>query len=101
MTIDAATLPSIGAGATLQEGETFTVRGTNFDLWPDEIVLGYTVDAVRTFNEPIRLLVLAQKTQNTLVFRVQQTFTYEQAHRWIYFGSPSTAPRYILEYTEE
>ena len=99
MTIDAVTLPSFSAGATLEEGQHFLIKGENFGLWPDEIVLGYDENEVVNADVPSRLFRLVSKTSTELDFVVQETHTYATAARvWSYFGSPFDSPRTLLEY---
>ena len=99
MTIDAATLPNFEAGATLTEGQLFTIRGSRFDLWPNEIVLGYAQGYVESSDGSIYTMVLTEKNENSLVFRVRGTNTYTVPHTWNVFGTPSAPPRSILSYT--
>lgn len=99
MTIDAATLPRTEAGATLNRGQLFTVRGSGFANWPDEIVLGYAEGNVLNSDEAVRNLPLESKTDTELVFKVVEPFTYQQEHTWGIFGTPTLAPRSILNYT--
>ena len=101
MTIDAATLPIIEAGATLEPGQLFTIRGSNLDKWPDELVLGYSANPVMSSNDALYTMELVEKTADKVVFtpRVQQA--YSQTHIWYIFGTPSSRPRTILEYSTE
>lgn len=99
MIIDAVTLPKTEAGATIEEGQQFIITGYNFEFWPDQIVLGYTEENVRSTEVLNRYLILTEKTSNTLVFSAQITGTYNIELNWNIFGSPSSPPRTILEYS--
>lgn len=98
MTIDAVTLPSFSAGATLNQGDLFTITGSKFDIWPDEIVLGYNETYVKSENSLNATMELVEKKPSSLVFRVRETRTYPAAHAWSFFGTPSRAPRMLLDY---
>lgn len=98
MTIDAVTLPSFAAGATLNAGQQFVITGSHFDRWPDEIVLGYDTNLIMTNDSLIHHWVLLERTPNRLVFTQRYTETYQVATTWNVFGSPNVAPRTILDY---
>lgn len=95
-----ATLPRNTANETLNEGQTFTITGANFNLWPSDIVVGYSMGVVQSGVEPAQLMVLTSKTPTQMVFRVQKTHTYGVARMWNIFGSPNNPPRTILTYGE-
>lgn len=98
MTIVAATLPHTEAGATLNEGETFVVRGSGFFNWPDEVVLGFNSSYVTDFDDLSETLVVVGRTSDSITFRVRKTYTYDWALDWQFFGTPLAAPRTLLEY---
>ena len=98
MTIDAATLPQNEAGATLELGQEFVVRGNGLNNWPEDIVIGFNETNVTNSNDLTYTMELVGRTSESLTFRVRRTETYNNAHIWRYFGTPSEAPRTILEY---
>lgn len=96
--IDATTLPSFEAGATIEAGQHFIVRGRHFELWPEQIVLGYDSTGLLTEEVAVKMFRLVSKTPTELDFVAQATNLYGGAHEWKYFASPFAAPRALLEY---
>ena len=97
--IDRTTLPVVEQGQALTEGQRFSIKGTDFEKWPDEIVLGYSES--RVLNEDIGnpyLMKLVSKTDSELVFEVIEGFTFNTMHTWNIFATPFERPRVILAY---
>lgn len=101
--IDRTTLPIIPMHGTITAGQRFTVEGLHFDSWPNELVLGFSEDAI--MNEKLvdsqRLMRLVSKSNTSLVFEAQVTFSYGVEHIWQYIGTPYATPRALLSYVEE
>lgn len=99
--MDSATLPVVEVGDTISEGDTFTVRGENFSLWPDDIVLAYNARDVYDDDFPsFHLMKLSSKTDDSLVFEATETQTFSFGHVFNVFGTPTDRPREVLEYME-
>lgn len=97
--IDPTTLPLLPAGAPTTVGQQFTIRGTKFDLWPDDIVLGFEENYVRNTELPSdRLMKLVSKTDSELIFEVVERGSFQSEHLWSYFGAGLDTPRELLKY---
>lgn len=98
--IDRTTLPVIPIHGTVTAGQQFLVKGVGFDSWPNELVLGFSEDAIMNEDlaESQRLMRLVSKNNTALVFEAQVTFSYGLEHVWEYFGTPGKTPRSLLDY---
>ena len=75
------------------------VMGQLVSLWPEELVLSWSPEAILATEMPdFRLLKLVSKTNDTLVFEVQVGHTFESERLFSFFGSPEVLPRTVLEY---
>lgn len=98
--VDTTTLPDIRSGSTVPSGARFTVRGSNFYLWPDEIVLGYNQARVVDTQMPSAgIFRLVSKTNHELVFESTGTYDYSTGHVFNVFGTPFDPRRRVLTYT--
>lgn len=97
--VDRTTLPLVAAGETLTAGQRFTILGSGFNSWPNEIVLSYNEGNIELedIGTPY-LMKLIGKTNNSLVFEVVITHTYGIEHTWSEFGTPINKPRKVLTY---
>lgn len=97
--VDRTTLPQIAAGETITAGQRFTVLGSGFNSWPNEIVLSFNEENINTADYGgIFLMKLVGKTNNSLEFEVASTYAYDNDHTWNVFGTPIARPRTILDY---
>lgn len=97
--IDHTTLPVLPAGSDVTEGQRYTIRGENFDLWPSEIVMGFTIDTVLTAALPSnQIMKLVERTATSLVFEVTTTAHYNSAHVWGVFATGFDVPRAKLDF---
>lgn len=97
--VDRTTLPNIREGETLTEGQRFTIIGSGFNSWPNEIVLSYNdITALDVEFGGQYLMRLVGKTNNSLVFEVVMTYTYGAEHIWNVFATPNDKPRRLLIY---
>lgn len=96
--IDRATLPLTQANEEIPAGRRFEVLGQNFNLWPDEIVLGYYNVVVTSQPLTGALLKLVEKTNTRLVFEAVESRVISSVHQWNVFGSPFEPERSLLSY---
>lgn len=97
--IDHTTLPITPAGGTLIQGQRFTILGHNFDLWPTEIVLGYSQYQVQDqVGLLYNLMRLVEKSNSHMVFEVYSSHTFPNTIQWAHFGTPLQGPRQLLDY---
>lgn len=97
--IDRTTLPQTTAGEYIEKGRRFEVIGQNFDLWPEEIVLGYDATVVETSEITGYLLILVEKSNTKMVFEARRDMIIPtRPHQWSLFGSPFEQPRTFLTY---
>lgn len=99
--IDHTTLPIIPAYAQVTAGQQFSIRGRGFDIWPTEIVLGYSLNNLPTTTDGADMMKMVSKTNTELIFEATVTHSYAYAHTWNVFASPLLPPRSVLSYVEE
>ena len=100
--IDPTTLPTIQAGS-LSVGQQYSIKGRNFNLWPDELVLSYRSDnfALNVALPAFQLMKLVSKSNTELVFEVTMNHDYTAVQKWNVFATPFGVPRTFLDYTTE
>lgn len=97
--IDPTTLPVVGVGETLVEGQRFTVKGKRFDRWPEELVLSYQeATALNTPMPDFHLMKLVSRTDEELVFEYTAKQTFQVGHVFNIFATPFEVPRAALPY---
>ena len=96
--IDRTALPLIPANAILTVGQRFKIVGENFEVWPDEIVLGYDDRVLSSIMPAPYVMRLVEKTSKEMVFEVTQTSEYLDEHNWTLFATGFGVPRKLLEY---
>lgn len=75
------------------------MKGRDFDIWPNEIVLASNQTPIQNVESPsFYLMKLVNKTNDELVFEVQVGNTFEENRYWHFFGTPYNMPRTLLEY---
>ena len=83
----------------MQEGQRFEISGTGFDIWPSEIVLGFSqVDVLGLPSTANQILRVVQKSDDLLIFEANATLTFSTGHLYNFFASPFVTPRGVLEY---
>lgn len=97
--IDHTTLPFVPANTTLTVGQRFTVVGSGFQAWPDELVLSYRDAVAQTEPMPsYNLMRLVSKTDTELVFDVLVEHEFAADHEWSSFCAGLNPPREMLAY---
>lgn len=97
--IDRTTLPQTTAGEYIEKGRRFEVLGQYFNLWPEEIVLGYDKTVVETSEVTGNLLILVEKSNTKMVFEAKRDMLIPtHPHQWSLFGNPFEPPRSFLTY---
>lgn len=94
--IYATTIPFSEIGPVSAD-TTFIVRGVNFDLLPNELVLVFDYDEINTMSDT-RRLVEVDRGVNYVVFRPIVSFIASVVHSWRFLAYPFSAPRSFIEY---
>lgn len=94
--IYASTIPFTEIGA-ISVDTTFIVRGVNFDLLPNELVLVFDEDEINTMSDTRRLIEV-DRGVNYVVFRPIVSFAASVVHSWRFLAYPFSAPRSFIEY---
>lgn len=98
--IDPATLPKAEIGTELTVGQRFEILGRNFDLWPSEVVCGFSRERILdTSVVSVYNMRSVEKSDTRLVVEVTQGYTFTVAHTFEFFASPFNMPRELLTYT--
>lgn len=96
--IDRTTLPRIPANEQFGVGQQFVVRGFNFEMLPDDLVLGMDRDIVLQAQTSKGLMRLVSKTASELIFTPEYTDSFSYVTNWNILGSPYLPPRQVLSY---
>lgn len=84
-------------GQVIEKDSLYTLRGINFDLLPNDLVLSY--DSLHFQDtEQEYYWVIDSRSNDTITFRVQITASFASNHVWKYILSPVNPPRVLSEY---
>lgn len=97
--IDPATLPVTIGGNEISSGTTYEVKGLNFNMWPNNIVLAFSEYYAINAEYPwVGLMREVSRTDTTIIFVVDVAGSFSSNHTWQFFASPINNPREILQY---
>lgn len=96
--IDRTTLPRIPANVQFEVGQQFVIRGINFDIWPNDLVLGISRDIVLQAQTSKGLMRMVSKTATEIIFTPEYTDSFNYTTTWDVIGNPYLPPRQVLTY---
>ena len=98
--IDPTTLPRFEANVVIPAGTIFEVKGLNYNLWPQDVVLSFNTSyALEEETPSVRVLREISRTNTSMLFVVDIPPSFSTPHTFTVFAAPRNIPREILQYT--
>lgn len=77
-------------------GSTFIIRGFNFDLLPNEVVIGWSASNAITY-EVTSILFMISKSSYEATFEFREDYYPSSVHLYEFFASGFVVPRSLLQ----